>query len=164
MNFGFYGALAFILVYSFALFLFLNARTEEQIQESLPPVVFLNNSNLSAIVPPGGNNLIHPMFQTTTNRITTTTNLISNQVVTNVTKTPCLDCPSFVTKSKYKRGDFIIINYFYIEAVVTKVLPNDMYLVAYKDHNHVLQQTELHRDFLIAPTTGAVNPFSLLVD
>lgn len=162
MNFGFYGALTFILVYSFVLFLLLNARTEEQIQDALPPIVYLNNSNLSAIVPPGANNLIHPMFITTNN--VTSTNTSTDQVITNQTKPPCIEYPSFVIKEKYKRGDFVIINYFYIKCIVMKVLPDDVYVVVYKDHNHVLQRTEIHRDFLISPTPGAVNPFSLLVD
>jgi hypothetical protein len=67
----------------------------------------------------------------------------------------------FKIKSKYERGDIVFIKFFHIQAAVITEVTTDTYMVLYRDANHVLQQTTLHREFLLSPPDGIWNTFPI---
>ena len=144
--------LGFILVYSFVMIGMVDHKAETYIKDT-PSIILIDPDNTTAaLIPSGMSNIIHPMFSV-------------REVSTNASPVPKTETsPAFKMKESYQRGDLVIVNYFYVEAIVVEKLVGDKYLVMYKDHNHVLQQTCLHRDFLLSPAPGTVSPVSLLVD
>jgi len=67
-------------------------------------------------------------------------------------------------KTSYELMDFVVINYFFIEGLITEKHGND-YVVMYKDHNRVLRTITVPTELLLVPTSyNVVNPFSLLSD
>ena len=67
-------------------------------------------------------------------------------------------------KDSYKVEDFVIINYFFIEGIVSSKSGNN-YSVMYKGEDGVLQTINVPQSMLLVPTSATyVNPFVLLSD
>lgn len=60
----------------------------------------------------------------------------------------------FKIKPKYDVGETVIVNYFYIKAVITERSGSDSYVVVYKDNSRVLHTITLPRTLLLCPPSG----------
>lgn len=143
----------FMILYSAVMLVIIDQKTEKALQ--LHPVVMIDPSTMG-ISSAAYTNLIHP---TSLRHLTTTNAPVPEPVVSPESK------PMFEQRESYEVGDFVIVNFFYVETIVTEKLRGNYYRLMYKDHEHVLQTIVLHRQFLLAPTSyKVVSPVSLLVD
>lgn len=142
---------SFMVLYSILMLVIIDQKTERAMQLQSHPVVMIDPNTMS-ITSTAYTNLIHPVaLHNTTN--------IPPVPITNSAK------PMYEQRDKYEIGDFVVINYFYVEGIIIEKLSGDVYKILYKDHNHTLQKIELHKQFLLYPTSyNVVNPVSLLVD
>lgn len=135
------GCLVFIIVWSVAIFFYVNKKTEEK---SPIPVI---------------------MVDPTTGKITNVsyTNLFpANFVAPTPTATNQVVKPMYEQKDSYEKMDFVIINYFFVSGLVVDK-NGDNYTVMYRDYNRVLQKIIVPKELLLAPTeTAPVNPAALL--
>jgi hypothetical protein len=70
--------------------------------------------------------------------------------------------PAYQRKEVYQAMDLVIINYFFVEAIVIE-RNGENYTVMYKDENRVLQKVIVPRELLMSPSPGTVvNPASLI--
>lgn len=67
--------------------------------------------------------------------------------------------PEFVKKDSYVPQEIVVINYFYVKAIVLEKHGKN-YKVMYEDFNRDLQITTIPGDMLLSPTSAAANPFS----
>jgi hypothetical protein len=137
----------FIVLYSIVMLITIDQKTEKALQ--MHPVVMIDPATL-ALTSDSYTNLIHPIA-------------LRPPLTTNA---PTIDPkPMFEQKESYEIGDFVVVNFFYVETIIVEKLPKDYYRLMYKDHEHVLQTIDLHKQFLLAPTSyNVVSPVSLLVD
>ncbi len=133
------------------MFMIVDKKTEKALQ--VHPVVVIDPNTMA--VNSSYTNLIHP--------IALRTNIPINNASTVVTNVPAK--PMFEQRDSYEVGDFVVVNFFYVETIVIEKLPKDYYRVMYKNHVHTLETLVLHKQFLIHPTSyNVVSPVSLLVD
>lgn len=91
---------------------------------------------------------------------------VQNKNISNfIEKTNNVTKPMFEQKASYEIKELVVVNYFYVEAIVVTKVGTSSYTVMYKDHNHVLQLVTLPKELLLSPTSQySVSPVSLLVD
>jgi hypothetical protein len=150
------GLVAFSIIYTMVIFTVVE-QNQEKLLKGLTPITLVDPSTLRSSY----TNLIHPQL---IQYATAGASNIHKESTTNGTSTNAFR-PLFERKASYDVGDFAIVSYFYIQGVIVEKLPNDVYVVMYKDHNHVLQKVSISKDFIVVPTSNyAINPASLLVD
>jgi hypothetical protein len=83
----------------------------------------------------------------------------------SIVSTNNISPPMFIRKDKHEVGDFVIIRFFYIQAVISEVNGGGMYTLMYKDHNRVMRNITLDNQFILSPVSPySVNPMSFLSD
>ena len=149
----------FIILWSIGLLLYVDQKVDSTANHPLPVIVVdgpsgrINNAAYT--------NLFPPSMNVKAGTIETRPPRVVNSTKTNVVTAPK---PMFETRDSYEIREFVIVNYFYVEGIVTEKKGDD-YTVMYKDHNHVLQKVTVPKSFLLVPTSyNNVNPVSLLVD
>lgn len=126
--------------------------TDDTHSESEPPVMIMDYltgqfTNTSNFILPDLNFSITNQFQ-----------IPDSNFKTNVPSVK----PYFETKKSYKKMEYVIINYYYVPALVLES-DGDDYTVLYRDRNRVLQKITLPREMLLTPTSNyVVDPLSLL--
>lgn len=141
----------FMILYSIGMFIVIDQKTNKALQ--MHPVVMFD-PNTMTVNSPAYTNLIHPIALRTN---------IPTDPTPSATNTPAK--PMFEQRESYEVGDFVVINFFYVETIVIERLPNDQYRLMYKNHEHTLETIVLHKQFLLYPTSyNVVSPVSLLVD
>lgn len=146
----------FMVLYSAAMLVLIDNKTERAIQMA-HPVVIIDPATMQ-INSTAYTNLIHPIAMRTNPAVVD----IATNAIAEKAEAPK---PMFEQKENYEVGDFVVVNFFYVETIIVEKLPKDYYRLMYKDHNHSLQVLTLHKQFLLAPTSyNVVSPVSLLVD
>jgi hypothetical protein len=141
-----------IIIWAAGIIMYVDKKTS--ISNHPLPIIMID-VDTGKIIDPAYTNLFH---DSVIGMVSKTFNISEVECSTNISK------PMFEQKDNYNIGDFVIINYFYVEGIVSEKSGNE-YTVIYKDHNHVLQKIKLSKEFLLSPTSrNSISPVSLLVD
>lgn len=157
---------SFVVFYSAAMLAIIDRKSDIAMQIQTQPVLMIDPMTMG-INSTVYSNLIHPSFLRSTNVLSNVVTSVKPPTDQNASAALSTTAPKsmFEQKDSYEIGDFVVVNFFYVEAVITAKLEKNHYRVIYKDHNHVLQEISLHKQFLLSPTSyNVISPVSLLVD
>lgn len=157
---------SFVVFYSAAMLAIIDRKSDIAMQIQTQPVLMIDPMTMG-INSTVYSNLVHPSFLRSTNVLSNVVTSVKPPTDQNASAALSTTAPKpmFEQKDSYEVGDFVVVNFFYVEVVVTKKVDKDNYEVMYKNHEHTLSKIVLNKQFLLSPTSyNVVSPVSLLVD
>ena len=125
------GLIVFIIVYSLLVLYIIT-----------PTIVPDNHSNISM-------GIDSISYSNINNPVILQTNLIS-LVITNITP---VFSTMFTQKDSYEIGDFVIVNFFYIEGIIIEKISTNRYKVLYRNNFRALTTVVLRKELLLVPVS-----------